>query len=134
MKYALTLLCIACGLACATASGGTRAAAPTPLRADIAEWSIVPSTGSVPAGRVRIVVRNLGAVAHEVVLVPTARFADRLPLRGSRAVTRNAAASVVVEPGATRSFVVALHRGSYLLVDNLPWHYWHGTSAAFSVR
>jgi uncharacterized cupredoxin-like copper-binding protein len=41
---------------------------------------------------------------------------------------------VVVAPGGVASFVVHLRRGSYLLVDNLPWHYWNGTRAAFAVR
>ena len=42
--------------------------------------------------------------------------------------------SVLVKPGARASFTVSLKPGSYLLLDNLPWHYWKGTSAAFTVR
>jgi uncharacterized cupredoxin-like copper-binding protein len=44
------------------------------------------------------------------------------------------AASVVVRPGKTATLVVSLRRGSYVLLDNLPWSYWKGTSVAFSVR
>jgi hypothetical protein len=113
------------------AGGGTRL--PT-LGADVAEWSIVPSVGSLPAGRVRIDVRNLGTSAHQLVLVRTRTFAARLPLRGTRAVVHPLAEPVLVRAGAHASFVVTLRPGSYVLLDNLPWHYWQGTSTAFSVR
>lgn len=104
------------------------------LRADVGEWSVVPSAGLVRAGRVRIVVRNLGAVAHQIAVVKTGSFDPDLPLRGDRALAHPLARSVVVRPGGATSFVVTLRRGSYLLLDNLPWHYWAGTSVAFSVR
>ena len=115
---------------------GTQAS-PRPanvLRADIAEWSIVPSEGVVDAGNVRIVARNLGAQAHQLTVVRTSVFAQDLPLRGDHALARPVGSSVLVAPGRVVSFVVHLRRGSYLLVDNLPWHYWKGTQAAFAVR
>jgi uncharacterized cupredoxin-like copper-binding protein len=40
----------------------------------------------------------------------------------------------VVRPGRSRSILARLQPGTYLLIDNLPWHYWRGTSAAFVVR
>lgn len=104
------------------------------LQADIAEWSIVPSAGVVPAGSVRIRVRNLGLETHQLMVVRTRAFAQDLPLRGDRAVARPVGSTVLVAPGRAVSFVVRLSRGSYLLVDNLPWHYWKGTQAAFAVR
>jgi len=64
----------------------------------------------------------------------TATFGARLRLVGSRAVVHPLAASVVVRPGKTATLVVSLRRGSYVLLDNLPWSYWKGTSVAFSVR
>ncbi len=108
--------------------------APATLRADVAEWSIVPASGVVPAGRVRLVVRNIGYQPHELIVVRTKQFAQALELRGNRAVARAVAPRVVVAPGTTRTIVLTLARGSYLLVDNLPWHYWEGMSAAFAVR
>ena len=82
----------------------------------------------------RIDVRNLGQVAHRITLVKTESFDPVLRLRGDRALVRPLAASVLVRPGRTSSFVVSLRRGSYLLLDNRPWSYWKGTSVAFSVR
>ena len=81
-----------------------------------------------------MVVRNLGASPHQVTVVRTATFGARLRLAGARAVVHPLAASVVVPPGRTATLVVSLRRGSYVLLDNLPWSYWKGTSVAFSVR
>lgn len=116
----------------AAAPAGANSPSST-LRADVAEWSIVPSQGVVRAGQVRIVVRNMGVEAHQVVIVRTARFAQRLPLSKHRAVVRAVAAPVMVAPGATKTIVVSLLPGAYVLLDNLPWHYWKGTSVAFAV-
>ena len=133
MRLALVLCVVASALMLAVS--GTAAPAPTTtLRADVAEWSIVPSTGDVHAGLVRLVVRNLGASPHQVTVVRTATFGARLHLAGARAVVHPLAASIVVRPGKTATLVVSLKRGSYMLLDNLPWSYWKGTSVAFSVR
>jgi len=133
MRFALVLCVLASALMLAVS--GTAAPAPaTTLRADVAEWSIVPSTGDVHAGLVRLVVRNLGASPHQVTVVRTATFGARLHLDGARAVVHPLAASIVVRPGKTATLVVSLTRGSYMLLDNLPWSYWKGTSVAFSVR
>jgi uncharacterized cupredoxin-like copper-binding protein len=133
MRFAVVLSVVASALMCAVS--GTAAPAPaTTLRADVAEWSIIPSTGAVHAGVVRVVVRNLGASPHQVTVVRTATFGARLRLEGARAVVHPIAASIVVRPGKTATLVVSLTRGSYMLLDNLPWSYWKGTSVAFSVR
>ncbi|MGZ4334328.1 MAG: hypothetical protein ACXVRJ_08670 [Gaiellaceae bacterium] len=135
----MRLVIVYCGIAAALFSAGASAGTsrserlPT-LRADVGEWSIVPSTGSVPAGRVLIRVRNVGGATHRLVLVRTTSFDQRLPLRGSRAAVRPLIETVLVRPGEAASFVVSLRPGSYLLLDNLPWHYWQGTFVAFSVR
>ena len=121
--------------ATAHAQAGSRSGMSVPtLRVAVAEWSVVPSVGVVRAGPVRIEVSNLGDEAHQLEVARTTRFADELPLRGSRAFVRPVARSLVIAPGTTRSFVVSLKTGSYVLLDNLPWHYWKGTSVAIAVR
>jgi hypothetical protein len=133
VRFAVVLSVVSAALLCAVSS--TAAPAPaTTLRADVAEWSIVPSTGAVRAGLVRVVVRNLGASPHRVTLVRTATFDARLRLVGARAAVHPLAPSVLIRPGRTATFVASLARGSYVLLDNLPWSYWKGTSVAFSVR
>jgi hypothetical protein len=106
----------------------------TSLKADVAEWSIVPSTGVVPAGRVRITVRNLGAKTHSLEVVRTDKFAEELPMRGSQVLAQPVGRSLTVGAGAVKSFVVRLAPGSYVLLDRLPWNYWRGMSVAFAVR
>jgi uncharacterized cupredoxin-like copper-binding protein len=107
---------------------------PRAMTAQVAEWSVVPSEGVVAAGFVRSRIRNAGLEAHELVLTRTSRFADSLPLDGDHATTRPVGPTVRVEPGQTVTAGFRLARGSYVLLDNLPWHYWQGAWAAFSVR
>jgi hypothetical protein len=107
---------------------------PALLRADIAEWSLVPSAGVVRAGLVRITAHNLGLDTHQLVLVRTTRFAPVLPLDGDHAAGRAVVQPLIVEPGQSRSITTRLKPGNYLLIDNLPWHYWRGTAAAIVVR
>lgn len=130
----LAIACCVTVVALASAPAWGRSTPPTTIRADVGEWSVVPSVGTVSAGRVRVEIRNLGQVAHQITLARTDRFDPVLQLRGDHALVRPLATSVLVRPGRTASFVVSLRRGSYVLLDNLPWHYWKGTSVAFSVR
>jgi uncharacterized cupredoxin-like copper-binding protein len=130
------VILIAVVVAAVIPAAASRAAArpPASLRADIAEWSVVPSTGVVRSGLVRITARNLGLERHQLMLVRTARFAKGLTLAGNHASARAAARPLVVAPGGAASIVAWLPPGNYLLIDNLPWHYWHGTFAAIVVR
>jgi hypothetical protein len=132
MKRALVLVTLLAALCAASAVGSTGRVST--LRADVAEWSIVPSTGSVAAGRVRIDVRNLGYEAHQLVLVRTSSFDQRLPLSGHRALVHPIVQTTVIHSGARASMVATLRPGTYLLLDNLPWSYWKGASVAFTVR
>ncbi|HZU20123.1 MAG TPA: hypothetical protein VE982_02780 [Gaiellaceae bacterium] len=135
MRPLLTLGFFLATAAVAAAAPSPRPArAPATLHADVAEWSVVPSAGVVAHGSLRIVVRNLGEVAHQLSLVRTSSFDPLFALSGSRAAIRPLATTRMLEPGETTSLTVSVRPGSYELVDNLPWHYWLGTSAAFSVR
>ena len=127
------LTLVAAALVCAAVGNAGSRPAST-LRADVAEWSIVPSTGAVRAGTVRLVVHNLGASPHQITVARTASFGAPLRLAGARALARSLAATAIVPPGRTATLVVSLRRGSYVLFDNLPWSYWKGTSVAFTVR
>jgi uncharacterized cupredoxin-like copper-binding protein len=131
-RIVLIGLVAAAAVPAAISRAGTES--PASLRADIAEWSVVPSAGMVRSGLVRITARNLGYETHELVLVRTKGFADVLQLEGDHATGRPLAAPLVVAPGRSRSMVTRLRPGNYLLIDNLPWHYWRGTYAAIVVR
>src|SRR6201995_2006985 len=81
------------------------AQAPTTLHADVAEWSVVPGSGVVPAGRVKLVVRNIGRQSHELVVVRTKQFGEPLRLSGDRAVVRPVAPRLLVPSCTPRSRV-----------------------------
>ncbi len=127
----IVLLAVAAGHV-AVSHAGTRP--PALLTADLAEWSIVPSTGVVRAGLVRITARNDGLAEHQLMLVRTSRFEQVLPLDGDHAAGRPVTSPLAVHPGRSRSIVARLRPGTYLLIDNLPWHYWRGASVAIVVR
>jgi uncharacterized cupredoxin-like copper-binding protein len=134
VRIARITVAVACTAAAFLAVGAN--ASPRPpalLGVDVAEWSVVPSQGAVPAGDVRLKLRNVGNESHEIVLVRTRVFAQDLPLQGDHARV-SPLATVDLEPGERATVTVRLRHGSYLLLDNLPWHYWLGTRAAFSVR
>lgn len=134
MIRGIVLILLLAATASQAAVSRAETAPPSSLRADIAEWNLVPSTGVVRAGRVRITARNLGLAVHQLVLVRTTRFDQELRLDGDHATGRSAAPPLVVQPGRSGSVVALLRPGTYLLIDNLPWHYWRGTSAAIVVR
>ena len=130
---------VACSVVAGQAGAASHRSSTVPqarssLTALVAEWSVVPSTAILAAGHVRLRVRNVGDQEHEVVVARTVRFADTLPLRGARAAARTVSPELIVEPGETRVIDLELRPGSYLLLDNLPWHYWAGTSVPFRVR
>ena len=73
------------------------------LRVDMTEWAVIPSDGVVAAGPLRVKVANVGQLRHELDIVPTESWGQKLRIRNGRAVGENAAAPIVVAPGQTRS-------------------------------
>ena len=136
LRPVLTIVALALVVASAASARGSASEQrdPRAMTALVAEWSVVPSEGVVAAGFVRIRVRNAGLEPHELVLTRTSRFGESLPLDGDHASARTVGPTVRVEPGQTVTAGFRLARGSYVLLDNLPWHYWKGTSVAFTVR
>jgi hypothetical protein len=134
LRIALLVLTAALAVASVAAAGRARPRDPSSLTALVTEWSVVPSSGLVSAGAIRIRVRNVGLEPHQLVLVRTTRFADALPIADDRAEARTIGPALVVAPGKSASALFPVRPGSYVLLDNLPWHYWHGAWAAFAVR
>jgi hypothetical protein len=130
----MTALALVVSTAASARGSSAQQRDPRAMTALVAEWSVVPSEGVVAAGFVRIRVRNAGLEPHELVLTRTSRFGEPLTLDGDHAQARAVGPTVRVEPGQTVTAGFRLARGSYVLLDNLPWHYWQGTWAAFSAR
>jgi hypothetical protein len=134
VRIGLLVMTAALAVSAVATAGPSRPRDPSTLGALVSEWSVVPSGGVVSAGAVRIRVRNVGLDSHELVLVRTARFADSLPLADDHAQVRAIGPTLVVAPGQTASAVFHVRPGSYVLLDNLPWHYWRGAWVAFTAR
>ena len=93
----------------------------------------------LPAGDVRIVVRNRGPVSHELLIVHASRAG--LPLRADgftideEALDRRLVAVVEPQrPGARNSVLVHLAPGRYILLCNMSGHAAGGMLTSFRVR
>jgi hypothetical protein len=128
-------LILTAAVVAAPASGGARhtSVATHRLQVDVSEWAVVPSDGVVSAGALRLTVENFGRLRHELEIVPTERWGQKLPIRSGRAVGEVAASPIVVAPGEKRSARVDLAPGFYVLLDNLRGHYAAGAAVAIVV-
>jgi len=130
--HGVTILVAAAALVGTGVAVASAASPPATLRLDVAEKSVVPSTGVVDAGRVRVVVRNLGVHPHAVALVRTRRFADLPPVRLA-ATARLVEPALRVAPRHAAAEIVTLTPGSYEALDVGTSRGVHGW-VAFSVR
>ena len=128
---------IAAAAVVAISVGAVSAGAVTskPLVAvQVDEFSVFPGTQGAPVGKVRFVVTNIGTVKHEFVVIKTDKPAGNL-LKGNEANEDGAVGELDgVSPGNARVLVLAMKRGHYALVCNLPGHYKTGQFADFYVR
>ena len=104
------------------------------MTAFVAEWSVVPSEGIVAAASCG----SASAMSGSSRTSSCSR-GDGSLLRVSAARRRprhrdSDRGAVLVAPGQTRTATFRVTSGSYVLLDNLPWHYWQGAWAAFAVR
>ena len=106
----------------AFAAGPTGGLPPaTPVGMSAREFSFGVYRPSVPAGRVRLNIRNLGEDPHDV------------QVRGPGGY--RSAVSPEIEPGETLRFTVRLRRpGRYLLICLQPGHAGQGMTAHLRVR
>jgi len=109
-------------------------AAATKVKVALSEWKLVPSVVRISPGRITFVVRNMGKIPHELVIVRTGRHHHALPMSGSQASEAGLMGEIEeFLPGQTRHLVVKLAPGRYVLLCNLPGHYMAGQYAALRV-
>lgn len=92
----------------------------TPLRLTLSEYRVEPQAVRIPAGRVTIVVRNVGSTVHRLEV----RSADR---------TRTLASAPPLAPGETARLTVELPPGRYVDLCTVERHATlgeHGTIVA----
>ena len=90
---------------------------------------------SVPAGKVKFVVKNTGTIEHEVIVLKTDTPYDQLAVNADGKVSEADSVGEVSEfaAGTTSSVTLDLKAGKYALVCNVKDHYKMGMRAPFTV-
>lgn len=102
------------------------------------EYSVHADPRSAPAGSVTFRVRNVGAIAHQFLVLRTNRDAGDLPVRGglvrtgSRGITE-AGEIEVMTADASETVEITLAAGRYVLICNIAGHYDLGMRTGFRV-
>lgn len=139
----LSALAVAIATGCATSAVKAPAAnvAATPggtVTATLTDMKISLDRATINAGQVTFVVKNAGAVAHELVVLQTKVSADKLAPNADEAgkmdETGNIGETGDMEVGGTKTFTVMLPAGSYVLMCNEVGHYASGMRMAFIVN
>lgn len=140
MRRARTFAAIATVAALGAAVGAVEAAAAgshasaAKAKVTLIEFKVTSSVKRVAAGKVTFVVRNAGKIPHEFVVLRTKTPAGKLPIKGAQAVETGEVGKVgTFNPGATKTLTLALKKGHYALICNLPGHYKAGQFADFTV-
>src|SRR3990170_6410737 len=97
----------------------------------VKEFSLKASAKIVPPGKVTFVVRNIGRVDHELVVLRTNRPAKELDLASTGDVYEvgRVGRTSPIDAGKTQKLTLTLKVGHYALLCNLPGHYRAGQFA-----
>ena len=131
------LLGISAALAasCGTAAAATKT---TTVNATLTDMVITVDRASAPAGIITFVVKNNGAVVHELVVIQTDLAPDKLAADadevGKMDETGNVGETGDVVVGASKTFTITLGPGHYVLMCNEVGHYAAGMHMAFVVN
>ena len=130
------------GIAAALVTGCSAAATTAPaqggtIKATLTDMKIEVDRSSISAGTVTFVVKNAGAVAHELVVIKTDVAQDKI-VPGTEAgkvdETGNLGETGDVIAGGSNTFSAALPAGHYVLICNEVGHYVSGMHTAFTVN
>jgi uncharacterized cupredoxin-like copper-binding protein len=137
------------GLATALLAGcASAAAAPRPgqtaldagtVHATLSDnMKIAVDKTSVPAGLVTFIVKNSGAVVHELVILQTDVAEDKVAADADEAgkmdETGNVGETGDMKAGEGKTFTVTLPAGHYVLMCNEIGHYTSGMHLTFTVK
>ena len=108
------------------------------ITADLTDMSIKLDHGSIAAGPVTFVVKNSGAVPHELVLLKTDVAQDKVAPNTEEAgkvdETGNVGETGDLDANGTKTFTVTLASGHYVLICNEVGHYAAGMHLTFTVN
>ena len=133
MRAFLTLVAVAAAATIGVTAAGAVTTGKT-VGVKLNEFNVLLSKQAAPAGKVTFVVKNVGKVEHEFVVLKTAKPAGDL-LKGAEASEAGAVGEIEsVKPGETKKLTLTLKKGHYSLLCNLPGHYKAGQFVDFYVR
>jgi uncharacterized cupredoxin-like copper-binding protein len=126
------VLAVGCSSAAATpAQGGT-------VNATLTDMKISLDRTSVPAGTITFVVKNTGAIEHELVVLQTNTAQDKIGMdmdeEGKMDETGNVGETGDMNIGETKTFTITLPAGHYVLMCNEIGHYAAGMHMTFTVN
>jgi uncharacterized cupredoxin-like copper-binding protein len=131
-RLGFIILIVAAAAVNATTLGAVTISQSVAVKAN--EFNLVPAVQAARAGKVTFVVKNIGKVTHEFVVVKTDKPAGNL-LHGSEADETGAVGEIgELKPGATKKLQLTLKKGHYALLCNIMGHYKAGQFADFYVR
>jgi len=90
---------------------------------------------SAPAGKVKFVGKNTGTIIHEVIVLKTKTAFDKLTIDSKGKVSEAKSVGEISEFGKqkTKSVILKLKKGHYVLVCNVAKHYSLGMRVDFNV-
>jgi uncharacterized cupredoxin-like copper-binding protein len=98
------------------------------------EFTLTPVPRSAKPGKVTFVVKNVGKLDHEFVVIKTNRPPGKLPIKGAKASEAGRIGKIPpFKPGQTKRITLALKPGKYVLLCNVAGHYQAGQHSAFRV-
>ena len=129
---------LAAGCAASTAKTSTAPTSGGTVNATLTDMKVSVDHSTMQAGPVTFVVKNTGAVAHELVLLQTDVAQDKIaanPAEAGKVIeTGNLGETGDMAVGETKSFTATLAAGHYVLVCNEIGHYDAGMHMTFTVQ
>ena len=119
----------------AAASAVRSAATATTVNVQLKEFNIIPKPTKTKAGKVTFVVKNVGKIEHEFVVIRTNLAPGKLPVSGNEASEKGAVGEVPdLAPGESGKVTFKnLKPGKYVLICNIAGHYKAGQYIRFQV-
>lgn len=125
---AAALLLVACG-------GGGGQPATGDVIVDMREYSVKSSKDAIPAGSLKILVRNVGSSAHDFKIIKSDLPSDKLPQEGGKAKEDGKVAETgELNPGGRQTLTVDLKPGTYIFICNVVGHYGLGMHTPVTVQ
>ena len=128
---AAALLVAACANAAAEAPTGSQ------VVAQLSDYKISVDVPSVKAGKIKIGVRNLGAMEHSFQVLKTDLPPDKLPVDGASAKAKEdgkVGEIASIAAGKSAAVTLDLTPGNYVFICNIASHYQLGMHTGFTVE